>query len=611
MTSTSQAKFLSPENMVLTDLGPCLHEAGVTYRVWALGHRKAAAHVQKSNGEKYSIHLEPAKESGYFFGIDSKGAAGDLYKISLDGAEPIPDLVSHYQPQGVFGPSMVVDAQAYSWQATKWKRPAWNGQVVYECHLGTFTPEGTFRSAIGKLDYLVSLGITALEIMPVADWAGERNWGYDGVMLFAPAHAYGSPDDFRALIDACHLHGLAVILDIVFNHLGPEGNFSHQYSHFYFHEGKDNPWGKNFNLDGPNSEPVRSLLRQNARYWLEEFRLDGFRMDATHMVHDPSPVHLLSEVAAIVHDHGGFIIAEDDRNARLILDPPEKQGWHFTSVWSDDFHHSMRVSQTGEQQYFLSMFRGSPDEIALILQRGWLYSGQHCTFYQGPRGTSADDFPPQSFVFCISNHDQVGNRVDGQRFHESIQPSAYRALSLFLCLVPYTPLIFMGQEWGASAPFHYFTNMSDELGVKITEGRRRGFLETGFVTDPAELETLMSPQSEKAFLESKLDWQEVQNGNHKKLLELYRSGLKLRKKLFGPANPPRDQWRVIADEAGVSIDYFLPKGAVSVYLRLKPAKKNALENSIVLLRSNAPEFSSENDGDGPETLVLGNPTLKP
>ena len=606
MSTLSIDRFLQPENMILTDLGPCLHDEGVTYRVWALGHRAVSIHIEKPDGHKYAVELEQAKGSGYFFGIDPHGRAGDLYQVSIDGASPIPDFVSHYQPRGILGPSMIVDAHAFTWQATDWKRPAWNGHVIYECHVGTFTAEGTFRSTIGKLDHLVSLGITALEIMPVADWAGERNWGYDGVMLFAPANAYGTPDDFRALIDACHLRGLAVILDVVFNHLGPEGNFSHQYSNYFFHEGKDNPWGQNFNLDGPHSEPVRALLRQNIRYWLEKFRIDGFRMDATHAVHDPSPVHLLSEVADIVHQRGGFIIAEDDRNSRHILDPHEKQGWNFDAVWSDDFHHAMRVNQTDEQHGFFSMFRGTVEEIARTLKRGWLYSGEYSAFTRKPRGTPADDFPPQCFVFCISNHDQVGNRIHGERIQESIGAAAYRALSLFLCLVPYTPLLFMGQEWGTRSPFHYFTNMPEELGLKIAEGRKREFLERKVVTDPAELETMPNPQDEKTFLASKLDWPELQMKQHHRLLELYRAGLKLRRELFGGVNPSRDQWQIETDEAGVIIHYHLPQHAVSVHLRLKPGEGTAATNSTALLRSNASEFSTSSGCDDPETLVYAN-----
>jgi maltooligosyltrehalose trehalohydrolase len=600
MSTNTVEKFLSPEQTVLTDVGPCLHEDGVTYRVWCYGHRSVVVEVEKASGEKYRVPLEQAKDSGYFFGLDARGTAGDLYKIVIDGAASVPDLASHYQPQGVFGPSMLVDAGAFKWQAQAWERPPYTGRVIYECHVGTFTQQGTFRSAIEKLDHLVSLGINALEIMPVADWAGERNWGYDGVMLFAPAHCYGSPDDFRALIDACHLRGLAVILDIVYNHLGPEGNFSHQYSDYFFHEGKDNPWGQNFNVDGANSEPVRAFLRQNMRYWLSEFRIDGFRMDATHAVHDESPVHILAEVAEIVHDQGGFIIAEDDRNSRMLMEPRDKNGWNFDALWSDDFHHSIRVSQTGEQEYFLSMFKGTAEEIAKIMRRGWLYSGEYSSFHKKNRGTPADDFPPQSFVFCISNHDQVGNRFQGERFHETINPAGYRALSLFLCLVPYTPLIFMGQEWGVSNAFHYFTDMSEELGNLIFEGRKKELLEMKFVTDPAEVAKMSHPQAEKTFLESKLNWSEVDQDGHRRLLELYRSGLKLRRELFPNGNPPRSQWQVKSEGDSVTIEYRVENRRVSVCFCLKAGSGNSAPEGRILLRSNAPDVTAEGEA---ETIV--------
>ncbi len=594
-------KFLSPENLVLTDLGPCLHARGVTYRVWAKGHHAILIHVERPDGTSSDLPLEQAKESGYFFGLDPAGKAGDLYTVSIDGGPPLPDFVSHYQPKGVFGPSMIIDAQTFAWQATEWQRPAWSGQVVYECHVGTFTKEGTFRSAIERLDYLVDLGITAIEIMPVAQWSGERNWGYDGVLLFAPAHCYGTPDDFRELIDACHLRGLAVILDIVYNHLGPEGNFSHQYSQYFFHEGKGNPWGQNFNLDGPNSEPVRALLRQNIRSWLQEFRIDGFRMDATQAVHDSSPVHLLAEIAEIVHRHGGFIIAEDDRNSRVLLEPLEKNGWNFNALWSDDFHHAMRVTQTKEQQHFLRMFKGHTQEIGEILRKGWYYTGQFSEFHQILRGTLADDFPPESFVFCISNHDQVGNRIQGVRFHENLQPSAYRAVSLFLCLVPYTPLFFMGQEWGAGTPFHYFTDMSEELGAKITEGRKREYLEHGIAADPAELADILGPQEEKTFLHSKLNWSEHAEEQPKRLIALHQAGLRLRKELFAGTNPPRDQWTVEVAESSVTIRYRLPDRNVSVHLRLKSGLSSGAEK--VLLSSNGPTFSTD-AVEVPETVVI-------
>lgn len=604
MNATSLEKPLNAQQSGTTDLGPYLHEEGVIYRVWALGHRSVSVHIETNDRDKYVIELKKSKSPGFFKGIDPVGKAGDLYKISIDGAAPIPDFVSHYQPKGILGPSMIVDSKTFAWQAKNWKRPAWNGHIIYECHIGTFTAKGQFRSAIEKLDYLVSLGITAVEIMPVADWAGERNWGYDGTMLFAPAHAYGTPDDFRALIDACHLRGLAVILDVVFNHLGPEGNFSHQYSDHYFHMGKDNPWGQNFNLDGPNSKAVRALLCQNIRYWLEEFRIDGFRMDATHAVHDTSAVHFLAEVAEIVHKSGGFIIAEDDRNLRTILDPIEKQGWNFDAVWADDFHHSLRISQTGERKSYLTMFQGTCEEIAEILRKGWYYTGQYSPFHKKPRGTPADDFPPQNFVFYISNHDQVGNRLRGDRLHESIKPEAYRALSLFLCLTPYTPLLFMGQEWGASAPFHYFTDMPQELGRRIEEGRKKEFLSTGFATSPSDFDGLLNPQDEKTFLRSKLNWSEVETPKHKQILKLYQAGLKLRKSFFGNGNPLRGQWNVDSTEKGIAVHYQLLKKTFSVYLYLKQDSKESLSNRNILLRSNATEFGGNPASAELETIII-------
>jgi maltooligosyltrehalose trehalohydrolase len=597
---TANPPHSSIKNPFPGDLGPLPGTDGVLYRVWAFCRKTVVAHIEKKDGQKYTVPLEPAG-NGYFLGLDSQGAPGDLYRFSLDGAEPVADFASHYQPQGVDGPSMVVDAASFPWRATSWQRPAFNGQVIYECHIGTLTREGTFLAAIEKLDHLVALGVTALEIMPVADWAGRRGWGYDGVLLFAPYHGYGTPDDFRTLIDACHLRGLAVILDVVFNHLGPAGNHSHQYSDYYFYQGNDNPWGQNFNLHGDNSQPVRAMLRHNVRYWLDEFRIDGFRMDATHTVHDPSDVHLLAEAAEIVHSRGGFIIAEDDRNARSVLDPKDKNGWHFDALWSDDFHHVMRVSQTGDQRYFYSMFQGSADEVVQTLQHGWLYSGQVSPFHQKPRGTVADDFPPQSFVYCISNHDQVGNRLRGDRFHQVITPAAYRSVSLFLCLVPETPMIFMGQEWGANTPFYYFTDMPGDLGRLIREGRRREFLQTKFATEE-KIDEMLDPQAEETFLRSKLDWTEPERPEHAKILNLYRSGLKMRRELFRGVNPSRDQWKVEAQERAVVIRYQIGGRLVSVYHHL--AGPSRVPPGKIILRSEAPEFGGENDSSQPETLVV-------
>jgi maltooligosyltrehalose trehalohydrolase len=601
--STTTNKFLLAEDMILTDQGPCLTAHGVSYRVWAMGHQSVVAHVESAAGEKRQIELEQTKNSGYFFGIDPQGAVGDLYRFSIDGGEPVPDFATQFQPQGVMGPSMVVNAKAYDWQSKEWTHPELSGQVIYECHIGAFTQEGTFRSAIEKLDYLRDLGITALEIMPVADWMGDRNWGYDGVMLFAPSRAYGTPDDFRALVDACHQRGLAVILDVVFNHLGPEGNFSHQYSNFYFHEGKNNPWGQNFNLDGPNSLPVRKLLLQNIRYWLDDFQIDGFRMDATDQVHDTSSPHLLGEIATLVHKRGGFIIAEDHRNVREILEPREKNGWGFDGAWADDFHHIIRVNQTGEQYDYYRMYKGTLDELTSALENGWLYRGEMSPITHQPRGMPCDDFPPQSFVYCISNHDQIGNRVIGDRLSHDISEAAYRALSLFLCLVPYTPMFFMGQEWAASTPFPFFTDKSKEMGVKVLEGRRREFVEKGAVQNPDDLEKMLNPQALETFTRAKLDWAEIAKEDHRGFLDLHRAGLKLRRELFDGKNPGRKTFSIEKLEHGVAIHYRLQDRAVKVALYSKGEGKPAVSEQNLILRSNAPQFAGTANSDDPETVV--------
>ena len=585
------------------ELGPCLNEKGVTYRMWALGRKKFVVEIEGATGKKRSLELAPGAEPGYFSGNDPEGKAGDLYKYVIDDAAAVPDFLSHYQPRGVMGPSMVMDSTKYAWKCKGWQRPPWRGHVIYECHIGTFSPEGTYLSTVKKLDHLRDLGITAVEFMPIAQSPGTRGWGYDGVMLYAPYHAYGTPDEFRELVDECHLRGLAVILDTVFNHLGPEGNFSHQVSDFFFHQGRDNPWGQNFNLDGENAEPVRTMLRQNIEYWLKEFRVDGFRMDATHMVHDESAVHLLAECAEIAHRYGGYMIAEDDRNSRMLLEPMEKGGWNFDALWSDDYHHVMRVSQTGEQQHFYSMVKGTVDEMVTVLRDGWLYSGQRSEFHQAPRGTLGADLEPEHFVFCISNHDQAGNRLLGDRFHHGIETPNYRALSLFHCLIPYTPLFFMGQEWGSSSPFFYFTDMSEELGILVAEGRRKDFLSSNFARDENELAMMSHPQEIVTFQRSKLDWAELEGEEHQRHLRLHRDALKLRRELFGAGNPPRRDWSVEKSGDGLVIQYRM-QGLVSVYLHFYGAAPVVPEGGKMLMRSNAREYSGHDHPGGIETFVI-------
>jgi maltooligosyltrehalose trehalohydrolase len=579
-------------------LGPAFDRSGVLYTVWAPTHKRVSVNVQSKSGQTKSIPMMPRGE-GYFLASDHEGNPGDLYTFEIDGKPLVPDFASRYQPEGVESPSMVMDPGSYQWEHKEWKRPKWKGQVIYELHVGTFTPEGTYRAAIDKLAYIKSLGVTAIELMPLAESTGERNWGYDGVMLFAPAHSYGTPDDLKALVDMAHGHGLAIILDVVYNHLGPQGNVGPIFSPYYLHSEADTAWGQNFDLDGPDSAPVRTMLKQNIRYWLEEFRFDGFRMDATHAIPDRSARHILTEIADLVHQQCAFIIAEDERNNSSILEA--KEGWNFDAAWADDFHHSLRVSQVGSGEPFADAFEGSSEELANTLNQGWLYRGEIFPRTQQPRGTPCRHLPPEKFIYCISNHDQVGNRPLGARLHHTIGDQAYRAASLFLLMLPYTPMIFMGQEWASSSPFYFFTDFKGELGAKMASYRFEEMKKLGMKIPAPHEGKIPDPQSDTTFLDSKLKWNERELGRHKTTLSLYRNALALRHSLFPLGNPDRDKWTVSRDGDVVTVRYFMGERTISVVFAVKDSRQLKLGNEKVLIRSG----NLGNDPDhGPETVIL-------
>ena len=368
--------------------------------------------------------------------------------------------------------------------------------------------------------------MNAIEIMPVADFPGERNWGYDGVLLYAPARVYGAPNDLRALIDAAHGRGLAVILDVVYNHLGPDGNYLGCYSRDYFNPTHKTPWGDGFNFELP---PVRDFFVENAIYWREEFHVDGFRLDATHAIADASEKHVLAEIADRVHSLGAFVIAEDERNEAALLRPRTEGGIGLDGMWSDDFHHVVRVMLTKTREGYFQSYRGTVDELAATLDHGWLLEGEEREPQRLGEPGEAADLRPEQFVFCITNHDQVGNQAFGLRLNQLVSPEAFRAASALLCLVPYTPLIFMGQEWAASTPFLYFTDHNAELGRKITEGRREEFRSFADFRDPEARTGIPDPQDEKTFLRSKLDWTEARTRTPRGDLRLYRECLRLRR----------------------------------------------------------------------------------
>ncbi|OYW31422.1 MAG: malto-oligosyltrehalose trehalohydrolase, partial [Chthoniobacter sp. 12-60-6] len=520
--------------------GADLIAGGVRYRIWAPERQQVEVRIQPSAGGAARSLMLTMDADGYHEGVDAAGVAGDRYQYVVDADGPFPDPASRYQPEGVHGASTVVDPSAYTWQDTEWKCPPLRDLVLYEIHIGTFTPEGTFSAAIGKLPHLRDLGINALQIMPVADFPGTRNWGYDGVSLFAPARCYGTPDDLRALVDAAHARGIAVVLDVVYNHLGADGNYLGVYSRFYFNDEVHTPWGAALNYDGHQHAAVREYFLSNVACWLDEFHFDGLRLDATHAILDASSSHLLAEIADAAHERGAFVIAEDERNLAAVIAP---DGHGMDAVYADDFCHSIQVA-LGDHSYDKD-FTGSAAELADELWHGWHYRGKLSKHLGAPRGSASEHLPPEKFAFCISNHDQVGNRAFGERLHQLTTPAAYRAASALLLLAPATPMLFMGQEWGATTPFQYFTNHNDELGRLVTEGRRKEFARFPEFRDPVIARTIPDPQSHETFTRSKLDWAETVRSPHVELLALHRECLRLRAQEAALRPGSRSGWEVL------------------------------------------------------------------
>jgi len=529
--------------------GAELASEGVRYRVWAPAARRVEAVVWSGDGAAREVGLA-LDASRYWRGVDPAGKAGDLFKYRLEGKAEYPDPASRYQPEGVHGRSMVIDPALYRWRDGQWKAPSLRDLVIYELHIGTFTPEGTFRAAIDKLPHVRALGATAIEIMPVGDFAGDRNWGYDGVCIYAPARCYGRPDDLRALVDAAHGEGLAVILDVVYNHLGPDGNYMGVYAPGYIDEKRKTPWGGALRFGDAAHRPLRAFFVANAPYWIEEFHIDGFRLDATHAIVDESPRPIIEEIAAAIHERGGFAIAEDSRNdSRLIL-PREENGLGFDAVWADDFHHITRVGNTGESEGYLGDYSGSLEELIETLRHGWFYRGQYSKHKRGNRGSESRHIAPRKFVHCISNHDQVGNRAMGERLNHSIGREAYLAASALLCLTPYTPLLFMGQEWAASTPFLFFTDHNADLGRLVSKGRREEFKDFAAFESAEARARIPDPQALKTFTDSKLVWDELGDEKKSQTLELYRRCLELRRSEAAFRPESRETWRAQALEMG-------------------------------------------------------------
>ncbi|HEX7125217.1 MAG TPA: malto-oligosyltrehalose trehalohydrolase, partial [Thermodesulfobacteriota bacterium] len=515
-----------------------LPDGRVAFRVWAPRCRSLEVEVTPAGGAP--VRVAAARDAEGYYEAVVEGGPGLRYRYVLDGERARPDPAARALPDGVHGAAEVVDMGAFVWSDAAWRGRPLHEYVVYELHVGTFTPEGTFEAVIGRLADLRALGVTAIELMPVASFPGDRNWGYDGVGLYAPQRSYGGPEGLARLVDACHEQGLCVVLDVVYNHLGPEGNYLAEFGP-YFTDRHKTPWGDAVNFDGPDSAPVRRFVVENAVRWVTEFHVDALRLDAVHGIVDDSPVHILRELndavqrAARRAGRAVHVIAESDLNDRRVIDRVSAGGYGLAAQWSDDFHHALHALVTGERSGYYADF-GRVDQLVKAYTEGFVYTGQRSTYRGRPHGTPSRDLPGERFVVFAQNHDQVGNRALGDRLPREARPLA----AFCILLSPYTPLLFMGEEYGEDAPFQFFTDHVDaEIADATREGRRREF--AAFAQFAGE--EVPDPQDPATFARSKLTGR-----GDERLRGLFGDLLRMRRTVRGEAQCRFDEdarWLVV------------------------------------------------------------------
>jgi malto-oligosyltrehalose trehalohydrolase len=513
--------------------GPVFTASGMLFRLWAPRQKTVSLRVD----DRERVLMTPGIDG--WFSTDVEGAgSGSLYKFVLADGLEVPDPASRFQPDGPHGASQVMDSETYKWSTDSWAGRPWEESVVYELHIGTFTPEGTFRSTIDRLEHLQSLGVTVLQLMPVNDFPGERGWGYDGVLPYAPKETYGRPDDLKALIDAAHARGISVFLDVIYNHFGPDGNYLPTYAPLFTEKHKS-PWGSGINYDGDDSEMIREFVIQNALYWLQEFRVDGLRFDAVHAIIDDSEEHLLKEMARRIREtvtarQVHLVVENEDNSSSLLLRGGNGQPPLYTAQWNDDIHHVLHVAATGEDFGYYADYADDTARIGRGLAEGFVYQGEHMPYRGSERGEPADALPPTAFISFIQNHDQIGNRAFGDRLSTSTPPEAIRAIAAVYLLAPQIPMLFMGEEWAARQPFPYFCDFHEELNEIVRKGRREelsrlpGFGDgdnTPDAPDPTKLET---------FLSAKLNWEDRLSGKGAEQLAFYRHLLDVRSREIIP-----------------------------------------------------------------------------
>jgi maltooligosyltrehalose trehalohydrolase len=509
-------------------IGAEYQREGTHFRVWAPAARDVAVVLETKDLTEVRLSSEGA---GYFSGLAAGARPGARYRFRLDGGDAFPDPASRWQPEGPDGPSVVVDPAAFRWTDQDWRGVTAHGQVLYEMHVGTFTREGTYAAAEAHLPFLKDLGITVLELMPVNEFNGPFGWGYDGVNLFAPTRLYGEPDALRHFIDRAHALGLGVILDVVYNHFGPSGNYLSHFSRDYTSQHHANEWGEAINFDGQDSGPVREFFACNAAYWIAEFHFDGLRLDATQCIFDASPTHIIAEIAQGARAAAGarsiYLAGENEPQHAELARPVEQGGLGLDALWNDDFHHSATVAATGACEAYYTETRGTPQELISSLKWGFLYQGQYYAWQKQRRGHPALDLPATAFIQFLQNHDQVANSARGQRLHQLTSPGRYRALTALTLLTPCTPLLFQGQEFAASAPFLYFARHGEELDALIRKGRHEFLLQFPNIASTEGGKLLASPADEQTFLQCKLDHAERER--HAPVVHMHRDLLRLRR----------------------------------------------------------------------------------
>jgi maltooligosyltrehalose trehalohydrolase len=505
---------------------------GVHFRAWAPGRRSVSVVVEGGPGPAGDSPLQPS-DGGYFEGIVAGAGAGTLYRYRLDDEGPYADPASRFQPEGPHGPSEVVDPGAFAWSDASWEGRGLEGAVFHEIHVGTFTPEGTWDSALEHLPRLAKLGVTVLEVMPVADFPGRFGWGYDGVNLYAPCRLYGEPDAFRRFVDRAHAEGLAVILDVNYNHLGPDGNFLARFAPAYFSESYQTEWGRAVNFDGEGSGPVRSFVLGNAAYWVEEFHLDGLRIDATQSLFDTSEEHIIAAIARRVREAAGgrktLVVGENEPQDSWMVRPVVEGGHGLDAVWVDDFHHAAMVAATGRREAYYADYRGTPQEFVSACRRGFLWQGQWDARQGKRRGSSTAGIDRSRFVFYLQNHDQIANSARGERIDRLAGPGHYRALTALLLLGSGTPYLFQGQEFASSSPFLYFGDLEPRVAEEMHEGRRSFLKQFASLATPEMRAKVPRPHDPAGFAASKLDHSERGRGRHAEAYALHEDLLTLRR----------------------------------------------------------------------------------